>query len=347
MQNSNVKYKLAVIIPNYNGEDKIWRMLDSILLQDFNDWRAFIIDDKSTDHSKEIINKYVVKDNRIIYFERNKEPKGAQTCRNIGFELSINAEFVMFIDNDDILASYCFKQRVEFMENHPKLDFSIFPAKAFSKDIKDEINYIYGCKYLEDSLNAMINWTLPMVGWTNIYRRSSYVKKRLEWDINLLSMQDSDFNIQAILKGCTYEYAESISEVYPDYFYYIPVGRNSISTKIKSKKHFTSHLYLMDKIINSFDATLKEKYKVDLLSYILQIIVIVGKNKPSVRQALSNSWVKEQHLFWLKLYLWYITGRKYIILYKFFETYFSYHNRKQRLWKSFMKEKADMFRQIL
>ncbi len=41
-----------------------------------------------------------------------------------------------------------------------------------------------------------------MVGWTNIYRVLSYKERKLEWDENLLSMQDSDFNIQALLKGC-------------------------------------------------------------------------------------------------------------------------------------------------
>lgn len=347
MITSSTDYKLAVIIPNYNGENKINRMLDCILEQNCDNWKVFIVDDISSDRSDGIINEYVKKDNRFFLYKRDREPKGAQTCRNIGFELSQGAEYIMFFDNDDSIAYYCFKQRIEFMDEHPELDFGVFPAKTYSESFNDKKNGAYGCKYIDDSLNAMLNWTLPMVGWTNIYRRDSYIRKGLNWDINLLSMQDSDFNIQAILKGCRFEYAYSISDVKPDYFYYTPPGRNSTSSKIRTIDHFNSNIYLITKIINSLSDYQKDKYKIDILSYILQFVLIMGKHKPSVCHLLTNRWIKAQTFFWLKLYLWNLLGRKYKLLYKLYCPYFSYYNERQRKWKAFMKEKAEAFRQVL
>ena len=107
-------------------------MLDSLLAQTFEDFRVFVVDDQSTDRSLDILNDYSKKDKRINVYIRDREPKGAQTCRNIGFDLTIGAKFVVFFDNDDLVAPYCLEQRVRFMELHQELDYAIFPVLLYS-----------------------------------------------------------------------------------------------------------------------------------------------------------------------------------------------------------------------
>ena len=56
----------SVIIPVYNCEKYIYKCLDSLLFQKYNNYELIIINDGSTDNTLKIINKYNIKFNKII-----------------------------------------------------------------------------------------------------------------------------------------------------------------------------------------------------------------------------------------------------------------------------------------
>ncbi len=70
----------TIIIPTYNREQFLKRTIDSILMQTFKDFELLIIDDGSTDHTKDLIDTYG--DNRIIY--HYKENGGQNSVVNVG-----------------------------------------------------------------------------------------------------------------------------------------------------------------------------------------------------------------------------------------------------------------------
>lgn len=285
-------YKLAVIIPAWNCSTVIGEMLDSILSNTFADYKVFVIDDQSTDNTTEVLAEYVRKDARIIVHTRQGGPKGAQTCRNVGLELSVGSEYVMWFDSDDIIAPYCFEQRVAYMDRHPELDFGVFPAKTFYKDVWDMSNsrYSFGIPFSEDSLKAMLCGTIPMVGWTNIYRRKSVVGRALSWDTQILSMQDSDFNIAALIKGLKEGYAVTDGAA-PDYFYRVCV-KDSISSKIASHEHIQSHLYLLNKIARQLGEDGMVKYRKSLEAYSYFFAQKFSFNKKAYKSLIGLPWVK-------------------------------------------------------
>ncbi|MDT3388558.1 MAG: glycosyltransferase [Bacteroidota bacterium] len=332
----DLPYTAAIIIPNWNGKKFLADMLDSILVQTFTDFRLFVVDDGSTDGSIDILREYACKDKRILYIVRNREPKGAQTCRNIGYELSKGAKYVLFFDNDDLVAPYCLEQRVNFMESHPELDFSIFPAINFRNQPFDITTAVWGYRYLDDSLKAILEWTLPMVGWTNIYKRISYEMKGLLWDEKLKSMQDSDFNIQAILKGCKFEYA---GDVKPDYYY--RVTEESISSKLYSKEHAESHVYLIKKILESLSEVRQSKYSKDLMCYFIKFVEILITHKEQVKKLIDTPWIFRHRWFFIRLKLWQLLGYKGRILYFLFFKEFYNFKQKQAAWKEFGTEKVN------
>lgn len=331
-------YTIAVILPNWNGGKYLAEMLDSLISQTFEDFKVFVVDDESTDNSIEILKKYTMKDSRIHYVVRNRQTKGAQTCRNIGFERSIGAKYVVFFDNDDLVAPFCLEQRIAFMDEHQDIDYGIFPALNFEKQPYDNPKMVWGCHYIDDTLKAMLNWTLPMVGWTNIYRRTSYVEKGLYWDERLKSMQDTDFNIQSILKGCKFDYS---FEAKPDYFYRNSQG--SVSSKIYSKEHAESNVYLVRKIIESMNAAQLEKYDLDIRSYYLKFMEIIFQNKKQVNRLMDLDWIKQKKWFNFKLKLWMLFGCKCRILNEFFKTEFAYFKQNQNNWRKFTASKAYLF----
>lgn len=309
-------YKVAVIIPSWNSSAFIGKMLDCLISQTFGNWKAFVVDDQSNDSSVEIVRHYHEVDKRIESKVRDRQPKGAQTCRNMGLELSEGAEYVIWLDADDLIAPYCLEQRVHYMDRHPDLDFGVFPAVTFNDEIWEDSGWCYGFPFYEDTLRAMLSWTLPMVGWTNIYRRQSLMKAGHRWDERVLSMQDSDFNIQGILLGFSFDYAVKEGAL-TDYFYRKGNCGNSTSSKIWSTEHMRSHLYLIDKVTSKLTGVQKKKYKKDIGVYLLKYANIFKRSDECFSLFLELPYLRENKLLRLRFYLWKIGKFKYGYSYLF------------------------------
>ena len=78
--------KVSVIVPVYNGEDKLKRCVESILNQDYEDLELILVNDGSKDNSRAIIDEYAEKDSRIK--KLHKENGGVSSTRNAGLELA-------------------------------------------------------------------------------------------------------------------------------------------------------------------------------------------------------------------------------------------------------------------
>lgn len=90
---------VSIITPVYNCEKHLEECILSVMSQSFSEWELILIDDFSTDSSKEIIEKYAIKDSRIktYFFDKNV---GAGIARNKGIEIA-NKRFIAFLDSDD------------------------------------------------------------------------------------------------------------------------------------------------------------------------------------------------------------------------------------------------------
>ena len=88
--------QVSIIIPNKNKEAYLRETLDSVIAQTYQHWEAIIVDDASTDNSKEIIRSYTDKDDRIQLIV-NDISAGGSACRNIGIKNS-KGRFIIFFD---------------------------------------------------------------------------------------------------------------------------------------------------------------------------------------------------------------------------------------------------------
>lgn len=91
--------KLSIIINAYNVEQYIQQAVDSVLGQSFDDFEVILIDDKSTDKTREIITN--IRDSRVVKFLQTRN-MGLGAGRNFGIDHA-KGEYVMFLDGDDIL----------------------------------------------------------------------------------------------------------------------------------------------------------------------------------------------------------------------------------------------------
>lgn len=88
--------KISVILPTFNRAHLIQTAIDSVLAQKYEDWELIIVDDGSTDNTKEVVTAN--QDDRIIYlFQENAE---RSVARNKGIEKA-KGEWICFLDSDD------------------------------------------------------------------------------------------------------------------------------------------------------------------------------------------------------------------------------------------------------
>ena len=90
--------KVSVIVPVYNVEKYLSRCLTSLVSQTLKDIEIIVVNDGSTDNSKDIILKYQKNHKNIIYLE--KKNGGLSDARNYGMKYA-KGEFIAFLDSDD------------------------------------------------------------------------------------------------------------------------------------------------------------------------------------------------------------------------------------------------------
>ena len=86
----------TVIIPTYNRAGVLGKAIESILAQTYTNWELIIVDDGSTDNTRDIVSMY--DDNRIRYFYKKNEERSI--ARNYGVSKA-NGDYLSFLDDDD------------------------------------------------------------------------------------------------------------------------------------------------------------------------------------------------------------------------------------------------------
>jgi len=181
--------KISIIIPNYNNEKYLDRCIDSAINQKYKEVEIICVDDKSTDNSVSILNKYAKLDDRIklILLEENA---GVSNARNKALK-ACTGDYVCFLDSDDYIEpNFCTDLynslinnnsdlacgghiKVNALDRHisqwlPKKELSAFPEKdiydftkhrnvtqkLFKVDIIKDHNLIFNkdLNYMEDAL---------------------------------------------------------------------------------------------------------------------------------------------------------------------------------------------------
>ena len=132
---------VSIITPSYNCGKYIHRLLDSVLSQTYQNIEMFVIDDGSTDNSKEIIEKYIEKfektGKKLKYIYQ--ENKGAPCAINTGLKY-IDGKYFVWPDADDWYATDdAIEQLVYTFENSP-----------------DNVGFVRGLQYIIDEKNFKV-----------------------------------------------------------------------------------------------------------------------------------------------------------------------------------------------
>lgn len=104
---------ISVIVAIYNMAPYLDRCIQSLLCQTYKDLEILLVNDGSTDGSRDICEKYRGMDSRIVLYD--KDNGGISDARNYGLERS-NGEYLAFVDPDDWIEDTFFNSLVDQME---------------------------------------------------------------------------------------------------------------------------------------------------------------------------------------------------------------------------------------
>ena len=193
---------VSIIIPAFNRADFIAETLDSVYNQTYYNWECIVIDDGSVDDTVEIVERYCFLDTRFKLYQRDRESKGAPTCRNIGLDKS-KGQFIIFLDSDDLLATFCLEKRIFYIQKYSECDFLVFPSILFEKQL-DDLNILWNIDSEEDDLERFlrIDALWPISG--PIYRKKTLLKV-MGFKEGLLFWQDVELAIRLLLLQFKYK----------------------------------------------------------------------------------------------------------------------------------------------
>ena len=113
---------ISVIVPVYNVEEYLEECLENIQNQTYTDIEVILVNDGSTDGSKEICERFCLQDSRFKLI--NQENQGQSVARNRGFKES-RGQYIMFVDSDDVVK----EDLVEVLFSYMKADVDIVECK--------------------------------------------------------------------------------------------------------------------------------------------------------------------------------------------------------------------------
>jgi len=188
---------VSIIIPTYNRAHLIGETLDSVLAQTYTHWECIVVDDGSTDNTADLLKTYCEKDARFQFHQRPADrPKGANACRNYGFELS-KGEYINWFDSDDMMLAEKLETQILALHNS-NYDYTICQTMKIDATNNKKIGLItpnlISENIFEDYILAKIFWLTGAPLWKNQFLK----KTRLIFDEELHQAQDYDFHMRIL-----------------------------------------------------------------------------------------------------------------------------------------------------
>lgn len=182
-------YKLTVIVPAYNVEKYIEKCLASLVNQTYKNLKILVVNDGSTDNTKQIIEKYEKEYENLKLL--NKKNGGLSSARNFGLK-NTKTKYVTFVDGDDYLELNTYELIMKKIEEE-KTDLGIFNFKKVysQKIINSKLDEkIYNKNFLKYLFSKSIE--ADIVVWNKIFKTDIILKNQIYFE-NRAYFEDTGF----------------------------------------------------------------------------------------------------------------------------------------------------------
>lgn len=199
----------SIIIPIYNSEKYLIECLESVVHQTYKNIEIILINDGSTDNSKDICTKYLQEYSNIKYFEKSNS--GVSDTRNIGLKHA-SGKYTMFIDSDDVYELNYVEEMVKSLEkNQSQLAYSSYYKYYKNKKIINQLDSSQNKNLLIELFSS--NYMQGYLG-NKIYLTNIIKKYNLSFAKNINTSEDLLFNYNYIQNIEKVSYCNNSSYIY-------------------------------------------------------------------------------------------------------------------------------------
>ena len=253
-QLNNYNLKISVIIPTFNREKQIRNSIKSVLNQTYNNLEIIIVDDGSTDNTKEEVKK--ITDKRVKYIKL-KQNKGAAFARNIGIKKS-KGNFISFQDSDDYFYPNKLELQLKNLINQNSISLDFCKIRIF---FNSTYNYFIPNLETEKKIKTG-NYLNELITKGNfISTQAILVKKEILdnflFDPNFPRLQDFDLILRMIQKIKFSYTQQALVNLY--------LQNNSLA---RSKEKLRKAIYML----LSKDYNFNESQKIDFCKYLIKLL---------------------------------------------------------------------------
>lgn len=241
----------SIIMSAYNIEDYIERAINSVLEQDYNNFELIVVNDGSTDETKNKIKKY--KNDNVIMIDNGKN-KGLGASRNIAVN-RVRGEYILYLDGDDTMYDKHTLTRInEVLHKKGKVDIAFFGVKYIGGS---NATYLSNAKNStkEARLSCDIFFGVPSKCW-----RTEFLKENNITFIEDMYYEDMVYSMKATILAQKLTYGE-----FPIFNYY----RNRPGSIMSSPnvKRCTDMYKMLAHMMGLYEMA-PEEYKKYILSFI-------------------------------------------------------------------------------
>lgn len=240
---------ISVIVPIYNTEQYIEKCINSIVNQTYKDLEIILLNDGSTDNSKEICKKWSKMDSRIIFID--KANSGVSDTRNCGIDIS-KGKYISFVDSDDFLEPMMYEEMLKSIKENNS-DLSTCGIFLINGSKKEQCLYNYPNNMKQkDFFRTIIKKNVTL--WNKLFKKEIIGNLRFDTDISI--SEDEVFLYKYLEK------ANNISNINKPLYNYNQSNLNSALNIHDSKKYITSIKadYYICKILEKYN--FNERYNI-------------------------------------------------------------------------------------
>lgn len=208
---------VSIVIPTYNTAEYISQTLDSIFEQTYKDYETIVVDDGSTDNTRDVLDPYM---DQIHYIYQ--ENRGRSEARNTGIKAALG-KYVAFLDSDDLWPPGKLERQIEILEGDGDIDFLFGDKQRFSNDGSIIIGSMfrekgYGESFFGDSVYVRDPYKKlldePYIPTGTVIMKKEFFEKTGLFDRNIYA-EDWEFWLRVALFG-KMAYAEELWELERD-----------------------------------------------------------------------------------------------------------------------------------
>lgn len=273
---------VSIIIPVFNREKLIAYTLDSIIEQTYPHWECIVVDDGSTDNTRQVVQSYANRDERIKLYSRIKPYKaGGCGARNYGYSLS-KGEYINWFDSDDIMLPEKLQVQVAHLNESP-WPMTVCQTLVFEDTIGNTKGLRCENIYAADFFNAFILNKIKWLTQAPLIRKSFIEEFNFAFNEDLMRSQERQYFVDILSKIQNYHFDDTPLVLYREHANRISTDQFDIR---KLKSTFDVDFYILHTYSSLLTIETIAYLSTNLFRYIEKLIQM--KEYKEMRNALSR-----------------------------------------------------------